>query len=151
MYSKQQASHLRQEFWTAFGRYMQPVLSADGMPVNWVNYKTGARHIQFRMDAGKGASVSIVLSHPDTDERRAMFARLLTFRDDFIDKTGAGWEWEEDIIDDSGKNIARVIIRLADVHVFNKADWPSLISFFKQHMIALDAFWTEVKFAFDVR
>jgi hypothetical protein len=30
MYTKQETSKQRQEFWTAFGRYMKPVLSADG-------------------------------------------------------------------------------------------------------------------------
>ena len=30
MFSKQEASQLRKEFWTAFGQYMKPVLSADG-------------------------------------------------------------------------------------------------------------------------
>ena len=52
MYSKHEASQLRQEFWTPFGRYMQPVLSSEGERVNWINYKTGAKHIYFRMDAG---------------------------------------------------------------------------------------------------
>ena len=41
MYSKQELSRIREEFWTSFGRYMQPILSADGEKVNWVNYKTG--------------------------------------------------------------------------------------------------------------
>ena len=43
-----------------FGQYMRPVLNANDEEVNWLNYKTGARHIYFRMDAGKSvASISI--------------------------------------------------------------------------------------------
>jgi hypothetical protein len=43
MYSKDQASQLKQEFWTAFGQYMGPVLSAEGLRTNWINYKTGVK------------------------------------------------------------------------------------------------------------
>ncbi|MFA6248901.1 MAG: DUF4268 domain-containing protein, partial [Mucilaginibacter sp.] len=49
MYSKDQASQLKQAFWTAFGQYMGPVLSAEGLRTNWINYKTGVKHIYFRM------------------------------------------------------------------------------------------------------
>ncbi len=51
MFSKQDASKLKKEFWTAFGRYMKPVLSADGEKINWINYKTGEKDIVFKMDA----------------------------------------------------------------------------------------------------
>lgn len=51
MYSKEEAANLRHEFWIAYGRYMQPVPSASGEAVNWLNYKTGVKGIQFRKDA----------------------------------------------------------------------------------------------------
>ncbi|MGN6618356.1 MAG: DUF4268 domain-containing protein, partial [Ilyomonas sp.] len=51
MYSKQEASQLRQEFWTVFGQYMLPVLSSEGMKISWTNYKTGEKNIYFRMNA----------------------------------------------------------------------------------------------------
>ena len=51
MYSKQQASLLRKNFWTRFGQYMRPVKNSEGGSINWLNYKTGIKHIYFRMDA----------------------------------------------------------------------------------------------------
>jgi hypothetical protein len=41
MYTKQEISKQKQAFWTAFGKYMKPVLSADGEEISWLNYKTG--------------------------------------------------------------------------------------------------------------
>jgi len=76
MYSKQQASQLRQEFWTAFGKYMQPVRSSDGEKVNWINYKTGAKHIFFRMHAAHGAAISIELTHGAAETRLAHFQKF---------------------------------------------------------------------------
>jgi len=66
MYSKDEVSQLKQEFWTAFGQYMSPILSAEGIRANWVNYKTGLKHVYFRMNANKrSASIAIELAHPD--------------------------------------------------------------------------------------
>lgn len=150
MYSKQQASQVRQEFWTTFGRYMQPVLSSEGQKVNWINYKTGAKHIYFRMQAGKGAVVSIDLLHPDAEKRLSDFAQLHNLRHLLHDITGEEWNWQADVEGDQGKRISRISLSLENVHVFNKADWPALISFFKPRIIALDSFWNEVKHQFDV-
>ena len=40
-------------------------------------------------------------------------------------------------------------IQVTDVSIFNKEDWPQLISFFKQRMIALDQFWSMARYGFD--
>lgn len=58
MYTREQISQLRQEFWTTFGQYMSPVLSAEGGKINWLNYKTGIKHLHFKMDADKKAPAS---------------------------------------------------------------------------------------------
>ena len=66
MYSKQEASQLRQAFWTAFGQYMLPVPSGEGEKVNWTNYKTGEKDLYFRMNAdNKQATIAIELTHKD--------------------------------------------------------------------------------------
>jgi hypothetical protein len=38
---------------------------------------------------------------------------------------------------------------LEDVSVFRKEDWPQMISFFKPRLIALEAFWTQARYAFE--
>ena len=69
MYSKEQISKLKTQFWTNFGQYMKPVPGASGMPVNWINYKTGIRHIHFKMDADNTkAVIAIEISHPKEEE-----------------------------------------------------------------------------------
>jgi len=150
MYSKQEASHIRQEFWTAFGRYMQPVLSAEGETINWINYKTGVRHIYFRMDAGKGARISIELNHPDAAVQKEQFTLLTQMKQLLYNSLQEEWEWVSGVKDEHGKIHSLVFKELSGVHLFNKADWPALISFFKPRIIALDAFWSDVKPAFEV-
>lgn len=150
MYSKQQASQLRQEFWTAFGKYMQPILSAEGEKVNWVNYKTGIRNIYFKLVAAKGAYIAIEMHHADHIEQEKCFEKFVQVKNIFKTSIGEEWVWEQDVPDENGKIISRIYKELNGVNVFNKSDWPALISFFKQRMIVLDEFWSNVKHGFEL-
>ncbi len=77
MYSKDEASQLKQEFWTAFGQYISPVPSADGLRVNWVNYKTGLKHVYFKMQADKRiAAIAIEMTHPDPGIQELFFEQF---------------------------------------------------------------------------
>ena len=151
MYSKQQASALRQAFYTAFGAYMSPVLSADDEPQNWINYKTGVKHIHIRMDTpNRGASIGIVLTDTDSLLRLQVFEQLQQLQGILNETTGfADWIWEPTTYNQTGQEISRIFVSLERASVLNKADWPELISFFKTRLIALDQFWRLVKFQFE--
>lgn len=151
MYSKQQASALRQAFYTAFGTYMAPILSADEEPQNWINYKTGVKQILIRMDTpNRGASVGFVLTHPDSLLRLQVFDQLQQLQGILNETTGfADWIWEPTTYNQTGQEISRVYVSIERASVLNKADWPELISFFKARLIALDQFWRLVKFQFE--
>jgi hypothetical protein len=51
--------------------------------------------------------------------------------------------------DEYGKIVSRISKNIDGVSIFNKDDWPAMISFFKPHIIALDEFWSDAKYAFD--
>ena len=150
MYSKQQASQLRQQFWTAFGQYMLPVLSCEEEKINWINYRTGEKDIYFRMHAdNKKAAVAIELTHKDEGLRGLYFEQFLELKNLLHDTLQEEWIWQSNISDNNGKFISRIYTELNHVSVFNKNDWPALISFFKPRIIALDAFWSSVKPVFE--
>lgn len=150
MYSKLEVSKLRQAFWTAFGQYMAPVPSAEGAKVNWVNYKTGIKAIQFKMDAdNKQASVSIVVHHPDEDIRKNYYQRFVQLEPLFNSMVGS-WHWQEQAYDDNHKPISTISISLAAVNIFDQNTWASIIAFLKENIIALDAFWYNVKDGFEM-
>lgn len=150
MYSKQQVSQIRHEFWTSFGQYMAPVPSAEGGKINWINYKTGVKHIFLKMDAGQQfASIGIELTHPAIDVQKLYYDHLLSVRNIFNETAGDDWNWALHVTE-NGKVVSRIFKELAGVNIFNKEDWPGLISFFKQRLIELDAFWSQVKDSFDL-
>ena len=150
MYSKDEASQLKQEFWTTFGQYISPQLSAEGLRVNWVNYKTGIKYVYFRMEAvKKSASIAIEIAHPDTGIQELFFEQFLELKNVLHSALNEDWEWQLHHMDEEGKIISRIIRQLYGASIFNKNDWPALISFFKPRMIALDEFWSDAKYAFD--
>ena len=135
----------------AFGQYIRVVPFADGERLNWINYKTGVKHLYFRMDAdAKGGMISIEIAHPDPGIRLLMMEQFALFRAVLETELGEVWEWETDHVDPYGKEIARIYAEIKPVNVFKKEDWPDLISFFKPRIIALDSFWSLTKDSFDI-
>lgn len=150
MYSKDEASQIRQSFWTTFGQYIAPQLSADGVKVNWINYKTGVRNVYFRMDAeNRSASISILINHPDAGIQELFYEQFVELKAVFNSYMEEEWTWAPLEYDKNGRVISRIYQEIKEASIFNRNDWPKLISFFKPRIIALDEFWSVAKYSFD--
>lgn len=150
MYSKAEAAQLRQAFWTTFGQYMAPILSAEGEPANWINYKTGLKNVYFRMQAdARQARIGIELTQPDAGIRELFFEQFLELKLLLHEALGEEWTWEPHTLDENGQPLARIGTTLAPANIFSRDDWPALISFFKPRMVALDAFWADAQWGFE--
>ncbi|WP_293297445.1 DUF4268 domain-containing protein [Pedobacter sp. UBA4863] len=150
MFSKEEAARLRQQFWVSFGQYMKPIVGAEGLPVNWINYKTGVKNIFFRMDAEKKhASIAIEIAHPDAGIRELFFEQFREFRLLLESTLAEQWEWQSSVTNNYDKQVARIACALPNVSVYNQQQWPSIITFLKPRIIALDEFWTDVKPIFE--
>jgi hypothetical protein len=150
MYSKAETVQLKQAFWTAFGKYLALSPNSEGEKINWVNYRTGFKHVYFRMDAGpKKASIAIELTQPDELLRRLYYEKMESCRRLLFNALKEEWTWDADATDESGKKISRIYIELSGVNAYHQNDWPAIISFLKPRIIALDSFWNEVKDLFE--
>jgi len=150
MYSRAEASKMKEAFWTAFGRFLSINPNSEGEKVNWLNYATGYKDVYFRMDADqKKASISIQLRHGDALLRSLYFDRFDELHTLFVEAMGEDWIWEPEAEDEYGRSISKIYIELPGVNVFNQADWPQIISFLRPRMVALDGFWNDVKDAFE--
>lgn len=149
MYSKQQVGLIRKNFWTSFGQYMKPLPNAEGESTNWLNYKTGVKHIFFRMDAdNKRASISIEITHPDPLERKKYYEQFFQLKSLFTETINEEWNLQQEVVDEHGKKFSLIGTEISGVNIFNPDDWPAIISFLKPRIIALDAFWVLAKDAF---
>lgn len=143
MYSKQEASLIRKRFWETTGQYLAPMPSASLDKVNWINYKTGVRFISFRLHADENmASIAVEISHPDTLKRDFYYNQFLGLK-----KQLPGiWGWETG--SQHGPN--RIYAELYDINIYKQETWPQIISFFKERILQLDAFWVEYKEMFEM-
>lgn len=149
MFTREEASRIRQEFWTTFGRYMSPVPSAEGLKINWINYHTKIKDVYFRMDAApKSAVIYISMEHADFDMQELYFEQFTEFRNILHDTLEESWIWQPHSRATDGKIISKIYKDLPGVSVLNKDHWPALISFFKPRIIALDRFWEDAKYSF---
>lgn len=150
MYSRAEASHIKQSFWTAFGRYLSPLPNSEGLKINWVNYHTGYKHFYFRMEADqKNAYIAITLNHPDEQLRNQFFDKLEQLHSYLSDTLGEEWHWQRVASDEQGRGYSRIYMELNNVSIYNQSDWPAIISFFKPRIMGLDSFWNDVKDAFE--
>jgi hypothetical protein len=150
MYTREQAAQIKREFWTAFGNYMSPLLSADGLKINWLNYKTGIKNVFFRLDADKTkASIAIEITHQDNGIQELFFEQFLELKGLLHAGLEEEWEWILHTTDENGKIISKIYKQIDNINVFKESDWPALISFFKPRIIALDNFWSDAKYSFD--
>ncbi len=151
MYTREQAAAIRQNFWTRFGKYMAPVLSAEGEQVNWINYKTGIPNLFFRMNADKEqAYIGIEIKHKNPEQAASLYQQWASLRPVLEEFTGDAWTWEPLHRNDTGKELSRIYYTLQPANIFKEQDWPAIISFLKPRMIALDAFWVHHKFIFEM-
>jgi len=150
MFKREEASRIRQEFWTVFGRYMSPVPSAEGIKVNWINYRTSVKDVFFRMDVYQNsARISISMEHRNAELRDLYFQQFRQFKTLLQEQLDEDWEWETNIHLGADKRINRISKEISNVSVFNRDQWPELISFFKPRIIALDLFWENARYSFE--
>lgn len=150
MFSREEASQLRREFWTNFGQYMRPLRSAEGLRVNWINYKTGYKGLGFKMDVDKKrAYIGIQLTQKDADLRELFYEQLEELKGILHATMEEEWTWEREAYNALQQPMSQVFIVLGGVNIFRKEDWPKVISFFKPRLVALDEFWSMGKDHFE--
>ncbi|MEO6583245.1 MAG: DUF4268 domain-containing protein [Ferruginibacter sp.] len=137
MYSKQEATLIRKNFWTVLGRYLAPIPSAGHKKVNWISYKTGVRYIQFHLSAESTfAKVAITITHPDGKLRLAYFNLFRQLQDEL-----PGFSLQQNKADYNGICMSVMEKEIINCNIYRQEDWAIMIAFFKENMILLDAFW----------
>lgn len=150
MYTKTQVSKTKQEFWTAFGVYMKPVPTAENQYISWQNYKTGIKGIFFRMRAERQfASIGVEITHPDPEIQELLYGQFEQFKKLLEMETMETWDWRLLDADELGKSVSVIESKLENVNVMDQDTWPEIISFLKPRIIALDSFWSNVRYGFE--
>ncbi len=78
------------------------------------------------------------------------FEQFIQLKKVFENGVGSNWIWSLHTSDEDGRTISRIFRQINEVSVFNKADWPVFISFLKPAIIALDKFWSNARYSFQI-
>ena len=92
--------------------------------------------------------MGIVLSQPDKQKHEFLFNQLILLKNILHKALEEEWIWITDIREEE-KLISKIYTEKKGISVLKKEDWPGLISFFKPRIIALDKFWSLVKYEFE--
>lgn len=149
MLSREEQKALNTEFWTAFGRMMNPHHSTTGFKVRWTNYRTGVPDLYFRCHMEKKtAQISIDIQSPDPGIRQLFWEQWLEYKTYFHTLQETEFDWQEQFYLSDGKEISRISLTLEDVSIYNKTTWPNAFEFLKNHLLKLDEFWGDVRLTF---
>ena len=150
MFTKPTAAFTRSRFFSVLGQYMAPVHASGGMKINWMNYKTGIKPVFFRLETpNMGAEIGFLIQHADQHLRFQYYNQFLDLQTIFEETIGNNWVWSRQFSSGDGQIVSRIYDKLENVSILNDKDWPCMISFFKSRLIAMDAFWWQVKDQFD--
>ena len=102
------------------------------------------------MDADKNSAIiSIDILLLNTMLQHQYFEIFINFTKQFNKQLGNGWVMDKNYINENQQQVSKIFIKLTGVNIYNQNDWPTIISFLKKYIIALDAFWDEYKPAFE--
>ena len=95
------------------------------------------------------AAIAIELGHADLEMQELVldqFSQLKKILEECIKEE---WIWRLHVKNEMGQPISKIEFILEGVNVLDSNDWPSIISFLKPRIIALDHFWDQVKPGFE--
>lgn len=135
MFTKEESRHLKQEFWTSFGK---------SFPRKWLLYNTKIKGFSFKFQF-ENKQAAVVLDLEDDLENRINYWEKLQslqsiLKDDFL--TDAIFEEEHFL--ENGKEISRISVILDQkVSIHNKNTWREVMVFFNEKMDLFEAFFYE--------
>ena len=96
------------------------------------------------------AYIAIEIAHPDPGMQELMFEQFKELKAVLDANLNEEWDWDLHTRDENNKLVSRIIKTLPSTSIFNRNDWPELISFFKPRIIALDEFWSVAQYSFEL-
>ncbi len=135
MYSKEESKQIRKQFWIFF---------AKRYPRKWILYNTGIKDFNFKFNfSNNGAMITIDCESNDQIDRAYYFDKLKSLKKLLLDQVSQHLIFDENYSLESGKVISRVYLKLEDVKINNKKDWPEVFDFFSKYMSKIEVFYEE--------
>lgn len=135
MFSKQEASTLRHQFWTTFGK---------SFPRKWLLYNTKIKGLSLKFEANKKvAMVCMDIAHPDQIATKLLYQQLDSLKTIFESEIPS-IIYDEDYQLENGKTISRIYTSLNHkFNIHNKDTWKTCFEFFVDTMPIFERLFLE--------
>jgi hypothetical protein len=136
MFSKEEASQLRKDFWIAFGK---------SFPRKWIKYNTQIKGFSFKFVAErKHAMVALDIEHSDQIHNELLFEQLHSLKSILTQEYLSEVIFDKQYELDSGKIIHRVYVNYPKkFSIYNKNSWQECFAFFVKSMEQFELFFYE--------
>ena len=134
MFSKEEATRIKKEFWTAFGK---------SFPRKWILYNTKIKDFSFKFFAdNKKAEVILNIEMNDEIFRNAYFEKIWSLENLLHEEIGEFQKNEFHQLE-NGKIVSKIWVEKHDVSIFNKNSWQEIFKFFVEKMDGFERFYYE--------
>ncbi len=136
MYSKEESSRIKKEFWTSFGK---------SFPRKWLLYNTKIKDVAFKFVAdNKKAMVCLDIEPKDSFYREYYFDKIQSLKNILKIEYIPDIIFEEEYLLDNGKSISRIYVTLPEkFSIHNKNTWGNAFNFFVENMSKFESFFYE--------
>ncbi|MFP4664301.1 MAG: DUF4268 domain-containing protein [Bacteroidales bacterium] len=146
MFSKEEKKILRLTFWGSFNAMSARRRQAEGKPREWMLKRSGVKGLSLRFDLDREhAAVGFEIWRKDKFEEALMFEKLESLRnmmEGIIDKDII---WNDEFVTTEGRQCSRIYVRLDNVDMYQKEDWPEIQEFFFVYMSKFESILLEFK------
>ena len=138
MFSKEESTSLRKEFWTCFGK---------SFPRKWILYNTKIKGLSFKFVANrKNAMICLDIENPDKMANKILFEKILSLqtilKEDYLSEVIFEYSYRLE----NEKIIHRIYINHKDkFSIYNKNTWSSCYNFYVEVMPKFELFFLEYK------
>lgn len=146
MLTKEEIKEMRLQFWMEFESYSAQKKKRIRKPAKWIMNDTGIKQLKLKFDIDeKHAIVGIDVETRNMDKRIEVFGKLEDIKPALEKALAQSLNWELEYILPTGKSISRTYLKLDNVSIYNREDWPVVMDFFYKNMLILEKVFLKYK------
>lgn len=141
MFSKEETTKMRQEFWTSFGK---------SFPKKWILYNTKIKGFSFKFHFDTKKAMVLIEIEGSLEHRIKYFEKMQAMQSilekDFLPNA----IYSEDFELENGKEISCIFVEKQNVCIHNKNTWQETMEFLHKNMQKIEDFWLEYQDFFKI-
>ena len=133
MFSKEESTKIRQDFWTSFGK---------SFPRKWILYHTKIKELSFKFHFDTKKALVTMDIEGNLQKRIQYYEKMQTLRS-ILEEYLPNIIYEDSFLLENGKEISRIYVEKQNVCIHNKNTWVETMEFLYTSMLLFEDFWQE--------